>query len=104
MSWANDIRSGVMNTIDRNLELNQNSYNRLKDFESQVKRDIYKRLQSDFTEQFNGIKSAKTFIDNRSLWNPSRITNLVDSQARDMYMQHTNGWKYDSKNIRMVRP
>ena len=103
VKWAKDIRQSALDTISSNLKNEKEYYSKFKDFESKMKIELYKDLQEAFQERFQNITKASQIIDMRNNISPSNIVNMVNSRARDMNMQHINGWVYDPKKKKMVK-
>lgn len=66
VSWANDIRSGALSALDmnvRNAERNEKLANPIDAFHPSVKST--REIRSMAVEMFQGMRSAKEFIDRR---------------------------------------
>lgn len=98
VSWANEIIDRMKLMVDFNIKSNADSYNKLKDNNSMIKRDLY----SDFKKSLSGVlektsKASDVIRMKDTALNPSRIQSMIDEKSREMTAQIRNGWKYDKK-------
>lgn len=93
-----------MDTVSRNLENARSDYRRIKDFENQIRVDTYERLQSQMGSMFSKITKASDVINMRGNISPSNIVSTANEIVRNMNLQHANGYKYDAKTGRMIKP
>jgi len=104
VSWANDIRQRAMDTIDFNIKSLQEHYNRTNFAQSMVGRDLYKDMKKELSGILQKTSSASEIINMRDKLSPQRIKNIVHSMSDRMATQISNGWSYDKKRHRTVRP
>lgn len=105
IKWAEDIRNGLIDSIDAAIKSNRDYLKRFpNDFESRVKLDLFSDAKTGFLNQLNNIESAKEIIDKRNIYNPQRVVDLINGRGKDMSRQKSNGWIYDKKNRKMVKP
>lgn len=104
VSWANDIRQRAMDTIDFNLRSSREHYNRTNITSSMIRRDLYGDMKNELSGILQRTSKASEIINMRDRLNPQRITRTVNNMAEDMATQISNGWSYDKKRHRTVRP
>lgn len=104
VQWAESIRSDAMAAIENGLRNAKEEYSKFKDFTSEAEMHLYDGLKESMSAQFQQVTEASKIIDVRNSLSPNNIHSMVKNKAKDMNLQHKNGWKYDAKLKRMVRP
>lgn len=104
VSWANDIRQRAMDSIDFNIRSSREHYNRTNFTSSMIARDLYGDMKNELSGILQKTSRASEIINMRDKLSPQRIHNIVNSMSDRMATQISNGWSYDKKRHRTVRP
>lgn len=80
IKWAEDIMSDAFNTIDANVNRMEKENPELFRFEIQA----YKECREMIEKSFATCEEAKQIIENRGMFDPSRITQIAGQRANQL--------------------
>ena len=104
VSWAENIRNNAMNAVESGLRNAKEDNSRINNFSTEAQVYVYENLRTEMKGQFSQITEASKIIDLRNRLTPGNINSMVNDQVRGMVLQRSNGWVYDKKLKKMVKP
>jgi len=103
VSWANDIRQNIMDSIDFNIRSSSEHYERTRLIQSMIRRDLYQDAKSELSGILQNTTRSQDIINMRNRLDPIRLSDTIRRMSTDMTTQISNGWEYDRKTHRTRR-